>query len=125
MKTANSSPYKGSGQITREQFAFYEMRTTARLMCEGLNDEEIKERIIEENLFQYPIELNSHPRRNQYKWNSDEGRKPRGFSAGVIGFRGEKSIAAANIICGFFDGPAGVDERISADSVSERGGCCV
>ena len=50
MSEINKSPYKGSGQITREQFAFYEMRTTARLMCEGLSDEEIENRIIAETL---------------------------------------------------------------------------
>ena len=50
------SPYKGSGQITREQFLFYEMRTTARLMKEGLEEKEIVDRIVEENLFQYPTE---------------------------------------------------------------------
>lgn len=42
--------------ITREPFLFYEMRTTARLMSEGLLDEEILCRISEENLFQYPTE---------------------------------------------------------------------
>lgn len=51
-----TSPYKGSGQITREQFLFFEMRTTARLMSEGLNDDEVVDRIVEENLFQYPTE---------------------------------------------------------------------
>lgn len=56
MTEINSSPYKGSAQITREQFLFYEMRTTAKLMCEGLGDEEIINRIVEENLFQYPTE---------------------------------------------------------------------
>ena len=56
MAEINSSPYKGSAQITREQFLFYEMRTTARLMCEGLEDNEVIERIVEENLFQYPTE---------------------------------------------------------------------
>lgn len=56
MVEINSSPYKGSAQITREQFLFYEMRTTAKLMCEGLGDEEIIDRIVEENLFQYPTE---------------------------------------------------------------------
>ena len=50
------SPYKGSGQITREQFLFYEMRTTANLMCDGLNDDEIINIIVEDNLFQYPTE---------------------------------------------------------------------
>lgn len=56
MAKANESPYKGSAQITREQFLFYEMRTTAKLMCEGLNYKEIIDRIVEENLFQYPTE---------------------------------------------------------------------
>ena len=50
------SPYKGSGQITREQFLFYEMRTTARLMKEGLEEKDIIDRIVRENLFQYPTE---------------------------------------------------------------------
>lgn len=54
--TVNESPYKGSAQITREQFLFYEMRTTAKLMREGLKDKEIIDRIAEENLFQYPTE---------------------------------------------------------------------
>ena len=51
-----NSPYKGSGQITREQFLFYEMRITAGLMSKGLDDSEIIERIVAENLFQYPTE---------------------------------------------------------------------
>lgn len=50
------SPYKGSGQITREQFLFYEMRTTAKLMADGLSNEEMIRRITDENLFQYPTE---------------------------------------------------------------------
>ena len=50
------SPYKGSGQITREQFLFYEMRTTAKLICEGLEDKEVIDRIVQDNLFQYPTE---------------------------------------------------------------------
>ena len=56
MTEINSSPYKGSAQITREQFLFYEMRTTAKLICEGLKDNEIIDRIVEDNLFQYPTE---------------------------------------------------------------------
>ncbi len=56
MAKINSSPYKGSAQITREQFLFYEMRTTAMLMHEGLEDDEIIAQIVEENLFQYPTE---------------------------------------------------------------------
>ncbi len=56
MAKTNSSPYKGSAQITREHFLFYEMRTTARLMREGLKDDEVIDRIVEDNLFQYPTE---------------------------------------------------------------------
>lgn len=44
-----ASPY--SAVITREQFLFYEVRTTAKLICEGLCDDEIAERIVKENLF--------------------------------------------------------------------------
>lgn len=55
-ETQNTSPYKGSGQLTREQFLFYEMRTTAKLMVEGLDDGEVTKRIVEDNLFQYPTE---------------------------------------------------------------------
>lgn len=50
------SPYKGSGNLTREQFLFYEMRTTAKLMKTGIDDAQIIERIIADNLFQYPTE---------------------------------------------------------------------
>lgn len=32
------------------------MRTTARLLSEGLSEEEASERLIKENLFQYPTE---------------------------------------------------------------------
>lgn len=49
-----TSPYKAS--LTREQFLFYEMRTTANLMSEGLDDEQVVKRIMTENLFQYPTE---------------------------------------------------------------------
>lgn len=49
-----SSPYNAA--ITREQFLFYEMRTTAKLMAEGLSDEEVADRIVSDNLFQYPTE---------------------------------------------------------------------
>ena len=53
---ANESPYKGSAQITRGKFLFYEMRITAKLMCEGLEENEIINRIVDDNLFQYPTE---------------------------------------------------------------------
>lgn len=48
------SPY--NAVITREQFLFYEVRTTAKLLYEGSNSEEVVERIISDNLFQYPTE---------------------------------------------------------------------
>ena len=50
------SPYNGSGSLTREQFLFYEMRTTAKLMSEGMSDRETIRKIERENLFQYPTE---------------------------------------------------------------------
>ncbi len=56
MSAITESPYKGSGQLTRQQFLFYEMRTTAKLMDSGLTDEEIVEQILSENLYQYPTE---------------------------------------------------------------------
>ena len=56
MAEVNNSPYKGSAQITRNPFLFYEMRTTAKLIQEGMADKEIIGRIVEENLFQYPTE---------------------------------------------------------------------
>lgn len=42
--------------MTREQFLFHEMRTTAKLIASGLNKEETAERIVSDNLFQYPTE---------------------------------------------------------------------
>ena len=48
------SPY--NAVITREQFLFYEVRTTAKLIYEGLSSEEVVDRIISDNLFQYPTE---------------------------------------------------------------------
>ena len=49
-----SYPYIAS--LTREPFLFYEMRSTAKLMSEGLSDEIIVKEIVEQNLFQYPTE---------------------------------------------------------------------
>lgn len=49
-----ASPYNAA--ITREQFLFYEVRTTAKLLNEGYNSEKVVERIISDNLFQYPTE---------------------------------------------------------------------
>lgn len=49
-----ASPYNAA--ITREQFLFYEVRTTAKLVCDNLTPGEVVERIVEDNLFQYPTE---------------------------------------------------------------------
>ena len=49
-----ASPYNAA--LTREQFLFYEMRTTAKLVCEGCGNKEVADRIVKENLFQYPTE---------------------------------------------------------------------
>ncbi len=49
-----ASPY--SAAMTREQFLFYEMRTTAKLMNEGLDKDGVVDRIVSGNLFQYPTE---------------------------------------------------------------------
>ena len=50
----HSYPYIAS--LTRESFLFYEMRSTAKLMSEGLPEEAIAEEIVRQNLFQYPTE---------------------------------------------------------------------
>lgn len=47
-------PYKAS--FTRDRFLLYEMKMTARMMCEGLTDKEIVDKVYEENIFQYPTE---------------------------------------------------------------------
>ncbi len=49
-----ASPYTAA--LTREPFLFYETRTTAKLICEGLSDDAVIDRIVAENLFQYPTE---------------------------------------------------------------------
>ena len=46
--------YKGS--ITREQFLFFETRTVARLLSDGMTPVEIQSEILENNLFQFPTE---------------------------------------------------------------------
>lgn len=50
----NTVPYIAS--ITREQFLFYEMRTTAKLLSSGMDEEQVVKEIVRENLFQYPTE---------------------------------------------------------------------
>ena len=49
-----NSPY--NAVLTREQFLFYEMRTTAKLLADGLDKDAVVQRIVSENLFQYPTE---------------------------------------------------------------------
>ena len=44
------------GSLTREQFLFNEMRITARLAREGLEEPSIVQQVIQQNLFQYPTE---------------------------------------------------------------------
>ena len=46
--------YKGG--LTREQFLFYEIRVVARLLAEGNTRQEATNRIVEDNLFQFPTE---------------------------------------------------------------------
>lgn len=50
------STYPYIASLTREPFLFYEMRTTAKLICEGLSDTDVVCKITEDNLFQYPTE---------------------------------------------------------------------
>ena len=45
-----------NGGLTREQFLFYEIRTVATLLQQGLNREEILDKVKQENLFQFPTE---------------------------------------------------------------------
>lgn len=47
---------KYNGGLTREQFLFHEMRTTAKLLIDGLSEEDAVNKIISDNLFQYPTE---------------------------------------------------------------------
>lgn len=47
---------KYSASLTREQFLFHEMRITAKLLNDGLTEAETINKIITENLFQYPTE---------------------------------------------------------------------
>lgn len=50
------SAYRGG--ITREQFLFFETRTVARLILDGLSEEEAIQRALDENLLQFPTEKN-------------------------------------------------------------------
>ena len=56
MSQLNISDIPYRAVLTREPFLFYETRATARLTMEGLGDEEITNRVVRENVFQYPTE---------------------------------------------------------------------
>lgn len=45
-----------SGSLTREQFLFKEAQIVARLLLEDIPEEQISEKIYNDNLFQYPTE---------------------------------------------------------------------
>lgn len=51
---SKNSPYNGG--LTREQFLFHEMRITAKLMSEGCTDAQVIDKIVQDNLFQFPTE---------------------------------------------------------------------
>lgn len=45
-----------NGGLTREQFLFYEIRIVAKMVCKGMNREEILNILQTDNLFQFPTE---------------------------------------------------------------------
>lgn len=45
-----------NGGLTREQFLFYEIRTAASLLTQGLSRKEILSTVLADNLFQFPTE---------------------------------------------------------------------
>ena len=45
-----------NGGLTREQFLFYEIRTVASLLTQGLSRKEILYTVLADNLFQFPTE---------------------------------------------------------------------
>lgn len=77
----HNQPYRGA--LTREQWLFREIRIIARLrLDEGLSDADIVDRVVEQNLFQYPTEreLKSIARalcRRLDSLSDDEGRRAR------------------------------------------------
>ena len=56
MQRASTSNPSYKASLTREQFLFYEMRTTAKLLASGMDDETVIFTITQDNLFQYPTE---------------------------------------------------------------------
>ena len=55
----NSSARRKDGSLSREHFSLREFRLVAKLRFEGTTDEEIVERAVSENLFQYPTLSNA------------------------------------------------------------------
>lgn len=55
-KNPIDAKYIYNSSLTREQFCFYEVRSTAQLLGEGLTEQETIRKIIEDNVFQYPTE---------------------------------------------------------------------
>lgn len=49
---------RGGGSLTREQFLLREIRIVAALRLQGLSDTQIIQRVLDENLFQYPSKTN-------------------------------------------------------------------
>lgn len=50
----DNSPY--SAAITREHFLFNEMKITAELLCQGLDEDTVLRHIVSENSFNYPTD---------------------------------------------------------------------
>ena len=55
----NSIAMRKDGSLSREHFSLREFRLVAKLRFEGTTDEEIVERAVSENLFQYPTLSNA------------------------------------------------------------------
>ena len=55
----NSIAKRKDGSLSREHFSLREFRLVAKLRFEGAADEEIVERAVSENLFQYPTLSNA------------------------------------------------------------------
>lgn len=56
LRYKEQSPYEKSGSLTREQYLFNETRVVGELYLQGMSDEEIIEKVYNENLFRYPTE---------------------------------------------------------------------
>lgn len=56
LRYKEQSPYEKSGSLTREQYLFNETRLVGELYLQGMTDEEIIEKVYNENLFRYPTE---------------------------------------------------------------------